>query len=334
MWWTKSEQSRRTGLWYLQIGVAQIIGALISFGFQHVNSTKIANWQILFLFMGCLTVLVGIAAFFFLPDSPMEARFLSDGEKIAAIEHVRVNMTGVENKTFKLYQVKELLFKDPQTWPLFFATLLGMIDNGAVSNFSSVIIATFGFSNERTTIIQIPSGVVSIIAAFLATFFVGSFGHRCYVIAIVTLPSVLGAGLLLGLPNSNKVGLLFGIYLLNACPAMLPVIYTWNSSNTSGYTKRAMRNGLTLVAFCIGNLIGPQMFQAGDAPHYNQAKIALIAIMSALSIFALFLRQLVVWQNAKRDKEQEGMSADDYSDPNLAFADLTDIENRKFRYLY
>jgi MFS family permease len=51
MWWTKPEQSRRTGLWYLQIGIAQIVGAGISFGFQHVNSTKIANWQILFLFM-------------------------------------------------------------------------------------------------------------------------------------------------------------------------------------------------------------------------------------------------------------------------------------------
>jgi predicted MFS family arabinose efflux permease len=129
----------------------------------------------------------------------MEARFLTDHEKFSAIEHVRVNMTGVENKTFKFYQVKELLVKDPQTWPLFFATLLGMVDNGAVSNFSSVIIATFGFSNEHTTIIQMPSGVVSIIAVLLATFFVGSFGHRSYMIAIVTLPSVLGAGLLLGM---------------------------------------------------------------------------------------------------------------------------------------
>lgn len=51
MWYTKPEQSRRTGLWYLQIGVAQIVGAGISYGFQHVNSTAIANWQILFLFM-------------------------------------------------------------------------------------------------------------------------------------------------------------------------------------------------------------------------------------------------------------------------------------------
>jgi len=51
MWWTKAEQSRRTGLWYMQIGVAQIIGAGMSYGFQHVKSTTLASWQILFLFM-------------------------------------------------------------------------------------------------------------------------------------------------------------------------------------------------------------------------------------------------------------------------------------------
>jgi hypothetical protein len=34
---------------------------------------------------------------------------LNDEEKVAAIEHVRVNLTGVENKHFKPYQLGELL---------------------------------------------------------------------------------------------------------------------------------------------------------------------------------------------------------------------------------
>jgi hypothetical protein len=145
-----------------------------------------------------LTAVVGIITAFVLPDNPMSAWFLTEKEKVAAIEHVRTNQTGVENKHFKWYQVKELLFEDKQTWPLFFITLLAMIDNGAVSNFSSIIIATFGFSNERTTIIQMPSGAFSIVATFAATYLVGAIGHRSYIIAIICLPSILGAGLLLG----------------------------------------------------------------------------------------------------------------------------------------
>jgi hypothetical protein len=129
------------------------------------------------------------------------------------------------------------------------------------------------------------------------------------------------------------VGKLFGVYLLNSCPAMLPIIYSWNSANTSGYTKRAMRNALTLMAFCVGNLIGPQLFQAADAPSYNAAKITLIVTMAAVVLLALVLRQLTVWENAKRDREQAGYE-EDASVADLAFLDLTDIQNRRFRYVY
>jgi uncharacterized membrane protein YcjF (UPF0283 family) len=129
------------------------------------------------------------------------------------------------------------------------------------------------------------------------------------------------------------VGKLFGVYLLNSCPAMLPIIYSWNSANTSGYTKRTMRNALTLMAFCVGNLIGPQLFQASDAPGYNAAKITLIVTMAAVVLLALALRQLTVWENAKRDREQAG-SEEEASAADLAFLDLTDIQNRRFRYVY
>jgi len=170
---------------------------------------------------GILTIIFGILVIIFLPNNPMTCSFLSDGEKVAAIEHVRVNNTSIENKDFKWYQVRELLYKDIGTWPLFFITLLAMIDNGAVSNFSSVIIKTFGYSNLRTTIIQMPSGAVSIVCTIIATYVVGSFGQRSFMIAIVCLPTIIGAGLLLGLDTHHKVGKLIGVYLLNACPAMV-----------------------------------------------------------------------------------------------------------------
>jgi hypothetical protein len=127
------------------------------------------------------------------------------------------------------------------------------------------------------------------------------------------------------------VGKLFGVYLLNSCPAMLPMIYSWNSANTSGYTKRTMRNALTLMAFCVGNLIGPQMFPTTDAPGYNTAKIVLIVTMSAVVVLILVLRQVMVWENTKRDKEAGSAYV---VLENVDFADLTDIENRRFRYVY
>jgi len=45
--------------------------------------------------------------FIFLPDSPVTAKGLSHREKRIAVERLRENQTGVENKHFKAYQVKE-----------------------------------------------------------------------------------------------------------------------------------------------------------------------------------------------------------------------------------
>lgn len=107
------------------------------------------------------------------------------------------------------------------------------------------------------------------------------------------------------------------------------MIYSWNSANTSGYTKRTMRNALTLMAFCIGNIIGPQLFQTQDAPNYTPAKIVILVAVSAVVVFQLMLRQLMVSVNKKRDSEGAGTLEDQNT-----FHDLTDIENREFRYVY
>ncbi|KAK9385197.1 hypothetical protein V1515DRAFT_588464 [Lipomyces mesembrius] len=104
---------------------------------------------------------------------------------------------------------------------------------------------------------------------------------------------------------------------------MLPIIYSWGAANTAGYTKRAMRNALTLMAFCIGNIIGPQMFKSNDAPKYDPAKIALIVTMSLVVVFAVGLRQLVLRENAKIVSENI---------ENIEFLDMTDIDNREFRH--
>ena len=96
------------------VGIATIIGSLMSFGFQHYAGTLFSAWQIMFLVIGLVTISMGAVVILFLPDNPMSARALSHAEKVAAVERLRENQTGVENKHFKPYQVAQCL-TDPQT---------------------------------------------------------------------------------------------------------------------------------------------------------------------------------------------------------------------------
>ena len=45
--------------------------------------------------------------YLFLPNSPVNARLLTHRQRRIAVERLRNNQTGIENKTFKMYQVKE-----------------------------------------------------------------------------------------------------------------------------------------------------------------------------------------------------------------------------------
>lgn len=123
-WYTKSEQAPRFSFWYCGLGIGQILGGAISYAFQHVASgLHLAGWRIMFVVLGCVTVVIGIATVAFVPDTPMQARWLSDQEKVALLKHVSVNMTGICHRKFQLGQVFEAL-TDPQMYLMFVSVLL------------------------------------------------------------------------------------------------------------------------------------------------------------------------------------------------------------------
>lgn len=115
-YFTRSEQAVRFAVWYSGLGIAQILGGLISWGFQHLNApptSVIAAWRMMFLAIGLFTVLLGIALIFALPDTPMSAWFLDQEEKVNLLEHVKGNQAGIENKRFHPKQLVESLSGAP-----------------------------------------------------------------------------------------------------------------------------------------------------------------------------------------------------------------------------
>lgn len=48
------------GIWSVMAGTATMVGALLSFGFQHIKTTRFTSWQILFLVIGLITIAFGI----------------------------------------------------------------------------------------------------------------------------------------------------------------------------------------------------------------------------------------------------------------------------------
>ncbi|CAJ2506794.1 Uu.00g079800.m01.CDS01 [Anthostomella pinea] len=326
MWYKKSEQPARVGFWYVGTGTGVILGALTSFGFQHYMSDTFKSWQIMFLLFGLITICVGILVMFYLPDSPMKSR-LTREEKIWAIERVRENQTGIENKHFKAYQVWEC-FKDPQTWLLAIIIITSNIPNGAVSSFQATIIKGFGYTSKQTALLSIPSGVVSCIAVISASVASSRLNVRGPIIIVVLLiGGVLGGCLLAFSPADNKGPLLTGNYLTNVIGSSLPILYSYAAANYAGHTKKVTMNAVTLISFCVGNIIGPQTFREEDAPEYLAAKVTIVVSSIVAAAATGVLMAYYAWENRSRDRRHAGV---DHTQ-NSEFFDLTDRENREFR---
>lgn len=128
---------------------------------------------------------------------------------------------------------------------------------------------------------------------------------------------------------------LAGIYLVNVITATLIVIYQWTASNVAGQTKRVIGVALISGSFSVGNIIGPQTFQAKDAPAYTPAKITVLATQAAGALIAFVLFVYYVWANKRKSihlSTLEG-SGIDQSEEQL-WEDQTDMQNKTFRYVY
>ncbi|GAB7364662.1 hypothetical protein MBLNU230_g5464t1 [Neophaeotheca triangularis] len=329
MWYKRNEQPRRIGTWYIGVGMATMIGSLMSYGFQHYEGDHFKSWQIMFLVIGLITVSVGILVFFFLPNNPMSCR-LSHAERVAAVERLRENQTGVENKHFKPHQVLQC-FKDPQTWLLSIITIAASVPNGAVGSFQSILIKSFGFTDKETALLQIPGGAIAVVSVLTATYLAGKFNARgINIMAWSLIGGILGGSLLAFLPDSNQAGKLAGNYLTHVVGAFLPCAYSWSAANNAGHTKKVTCNAVLLMSFCLGNILGPLTFRNEDAPNYVPAKITIVAVDSVAILTTLTLLGYLRWENKRRDKAM----AHTVHRRDIEFSDMTDRDNKEFRYKF
>ena len=124
---------------YVKGRFAQIFGGLVAYGIAEgikYHGSQLAGWKIIFLVTGLLTVAIGVVFLFVMPDNQLNARWLSQEDRILAIERIRINQQGVGNRHFKLYQFWETL-RDPLTWAFCMYALIADIPNGKYTSLAN-----------------------------------------------------------------------------------------------------------------------------------------------------------------------------------------------------
>lgn len=137
------------------------------------------------------------------------------------------------------------------------------------SQFSSIIISGFGFSQIKSLLMQMPLGAAQIVflllTAGVATLIPNT---RILMMILNTTVSLVGMVLVWKLDEDHQKGRLTGLALGATFAVNIPLALSIISSNVAGFTKRSTTSALMFVAYCIGNIVGPQFFLDSEEPHY------------------------------------------------------------------
>ncbi|KAF4820696.1 putative transporter [Colletotrichum siamense] len=332
MWYTRREQPIKIGLWYTANGIGIALGGLLGYGIGNIKGV-LASWKYEFIIVGALCCAWGVVIAVFLPDNPITSKTLSQREKKIVIERLRENQTGVENKTLKLYQVREA-FTDFKLYFFFMIALLQAIVNGGTSNFGTLIIKGFSFSTLITAVLQIPYGVLIFIAILVCVFINDRLppNNRCFMLVLFLLPNVVGAFGLRFVPDDQQVGRLICYYLTGSINASFVLLLSLQTANIAGHTKKVVTSACLFLGYCVGNIAGPFFYKSDQAPKYELGIWSMIVAHLLEVVIVIALRFLLKWENERRDRAQGEVGEVDLDA--TAFGDLTDQENMNFRYIY
>ncbi|KUJ21321.1 MFS general substrate transporter [Mollisia scopiformis] len=336
MFYKRTEQPLRYAAWFLGNVTAGILGGLLSYGIGHVQS--IQPWKAVFLIFGAATLTWSCMLFVLLPDTPMKAWFLSNEDRMKAVERVRHNMTGIKNNQWKRSQAVEALL-DPKSWLIVLIALCANIPNGAISTFSAIVINGMGFSVLNTLLVSMLAfvfqGIFVVLACGGSTLLENT---RTFFMALMMMISIVGAVLIRQIPHQYIWTRLMGYCLLSAFSANLPLVLSLVASNTGGFTKKTTVNAMIFIAYCVGNIVGPQLFFAREAPNYGSAFASMFVCFSVGIALIILLRFYPIWENRRRDGlgevVVEHLNGVELLATALNLLDKTDRELGRFRYVY
>ncbi|EFZ00084.2 MFS transporter [Metarhizium robertsii] len=304
-WYTRDEMPTRVGIWFAGNSVGGLVSSLLAFGVGHIED-NVHPWRWMYIILGLGTFLWAIPMFFLLPDNISKARFLTPDERQIAKNRVIVAGTGsTENSSWRWDQVVECLI-DPKSWLIFFISLLTQIPNGGTQGFSNIIIQSFHFTNLQSTLINIPYSLITAAVIAGTGHLSGRFRKlNCLLIIAVVMPCIIGAAIIYRRTAVSHGVQLFAYFLLSTGPAAMPLAMSLVQSNFRGVTKKMTITAMQFIAYCTGNIVGPQLFRQTEAPSYESAFQAIMICYALAMALAISLRFYLQWMNARRT-EKEG----------------------------
>ena len=296
------------------------------------------------------------AAFFFIPDSPEEARFLTAEEKdVVRSRAMRQVGTGA-NARIGSFSIKDLgpVLIDVKAWMCGLMYFCGNVSYSSLPVFLPTILEDMGYTAINAQGLSAPPSFAAFLFALVTTWIADRTQQRCLVLFVTSAVGGTGyiilatvetvgvryfatflasAGVFSTIPNILGLTLsrLLWVIAVPRIGTMLSTLPTI-SDNQGSDARRGMSIVLiNLIGQC-GPFLGTNIFPTRQHPRYIEGMSICAAFMFFSAILAISQRQLLVWENSKLDRKY-GTTTKDAMSSGVSESVAVENYGPKFRYV-
>jgi hypothetical protein len=270
--------------------------------------------------------------FLFFPNSPAQAWWFTEEEKRVAVERLRMGQLGVRCQKIKSSQIKEAIL-DPKVFVIALMMGLAYTVNGAISGFGPLIVSTFGWSAYDSLLWQIPLGGICFVGILVAGYLSLKIPNiRLIMLISCCLPVIAGCAMIWKSSwYEHAAAPLAGYTIIGFFAPVTSLTVSMGMANVAGGTKKSYMAAATFLFYCVGNIAGPLWIKSETVgQHYPRLWTGIIACYALVILLACALYVMLRAENRRREK----LPFDEKEAERVAFDDLTDKQNKYFRYVY
>ncbi|KAF3065951.1 hypothetical protein GL218_09267 [Daldinia childiae] len=304
--YTRGELALRIGIFYTAASLSGAFGGLLARGIAEIGTRGGLNkWRWIFVLEGLFTALVGIAAYFILPNGVGSAKFLSPEERQFAVGRLNAASQGdggnrerEATEKFTWSEVGRGVFS-LQTWftaAAYFGILSGLYSFGL---FLPTIITGLGYTADEAQLWSVIPYAVASVVTVITAFLSDRFRVRGLVMLFSLPLAIIGYGVIANVDNVKvKYGMTFlmatGLY------SSVPPVLGWLSNNSAGHYKRATTSALQLAIANCGGFVAVFIYPKAQGPAYREGHTIILGVLCA-GWFLILCNVLYCWK-INRDK--------------------------------
>ena len=211
-----------------------------------------------------MTVVVAIAAYFFIHNYPATAKFLTPEEREYILTRLRKDGDATRDEKFAWAGVVQAL-KDPKIYLLGLSYHTLNMPGYTLSLFLPTIINNLGYTATQAQLLTIPLYATSFVTTMGIALLAEKTKRRAPFIIAGSMVAIIGYTMLL---SSDRPGVAYTGAIIVACgvyPADA-VVLSWPANNVSGQTKRATAHALQICIGHLGAILGTQLYRPKWSP--------------------------------------------------------------------